>query len=172
MERMGKGLVWNAVSQTDIPVVFMPLTIGPSAQVPSGTWPAATSGSLADAAYEVIGPQVFRFEYCYLLTNGSPAITPPLDGDSHADLSQIAAILVDIAVIDTRSKVLLNNAQIATLSTFGNANFLTDYSSGMAPGRLRFLWQNTLNGITNLPRPALSGIRLYERYFYLSPPNR
>ena len=50
----------------------------------------------------------------------------------------------------------------------GNANFLADYTSGMAPGQLRNQWQNTVNGITTLPRPALSGIRLYERYFYLS----
>ncbi len=34
MERMGKGLIWSGVSPTDIPVVFMPLTIGPSAAVP------------------------------------------------------------------------------------------------------------------------------------------
>jgi hypothetical protein len=177
MERMGKGLVWNAVSQTDIPVVFMPLTIGPSAQVPLGTWPAATSNSLSDAAYEVIGPQVFRFEYCYLLTSGTLSIVPPLDGDSHADFSQIAAILVDIAVIDPKSKVLLNNAQIASL-----AGQLTDWplnTSGQKPGYLRTQWQNTLNALianqpppTPPPRPALSGIRLYQRCFYLSPPNR
>src|SRR5205809_1472770 len=30
MERLGKGLVWNGVSTTDAPVVFLPLTIGPS----------------------------------------------------------------------------------------------------------------------------------------------
>ena len=40
----------------------------------------------------------------------------------------------------------------------------------MTPGQLRAQWQNKLDGITNLPRPAISGIRLYERYFYLSPP--
>src|SRR4029077_19344930 len=75
LERLGKGLVWNGVSATDKPVVFMPLTI-------SATWTAATSSSLADpdGNYEIIGPQVFRFEYCYLLkANGSLSITPPSD---------------------------------------------------------------------------------------------
>ena len=33
MERMGKGLVWNGVSSTDTPVVFMPIKI--SAALPS-----------------------------------------------------------------------------------------------------------------------------------------
>ena len=157
IERMGKGLVWNGVSTTDIPVVFMPLTI-------SATWSTATSTSASDTAYEKIGPQVFRFEYCYLLTNGNLSITPP------ANISGIAAFIVDIAVIDSKSKVLLTDAQLATLSTSGNANFLPDYSSGMAPGQLRNNWQNKVNAITTLPRPALSGVRVYERFFYLSPP--
>jgi hypothetical protein len=159
LERLGKGLVWNG-SSSDIPVVFMPLTIGPSAAVPLGTWPNAVSSSASDAAYETIGPRVFRFEYCYLLkSNGSLSITPP------SDVSQIAAIVADIAVIDSKSKVLLNDTQITSL-----AGQLVDYAAGMTPGQLRNNWQNTLNANTTLPRPALSGIRLYERFFYLSPP--
>lgn len=153
LERLGKGLVWNGVSATDVPVVFMPLTI-------AATWPAATSTSATDAAYETIGPQVFRFEYCYLLSaNGSLSITPP------TNISGIAAIVADIAVIDSKSKVLLNDTQITSL-----AGQLVDYSSNMFPGQLRTTWQNTLNGITTLPHPAISGIRVYERSFYLSPP--
>jgi hypothetical protein len=77
----------------------------------------------------------------------------------------MAAIIVDIAVIDSKSKVLLNNTQITSL-----AGQLVDYSASMVPGQLRTNWQNTLNTNTTLPRPALSGIRLYERCFYLSPP--
>jgi len=155
LERLGKGLVWNGVSNNDVPVVFMPLTI-------AATWPAATSSSLADpnGNYEIIGPRVFRFEYCYLLrADGSLSITPP------SDISQIAAIVADIAVIDSKSKVLLNDTQITSL-----AGQLVDYAAGMTPGQLRNNWQNTLNANTTLPRPALSGIRLYERFFYLSPP--
>ncbi|PYJ67809.1 MAG: hypothetical protein DME76_14385 [Verrucomicrobia bacterium] len=106
----------------------------------------------------MIGPQVFRFEYCYLRTDGSVSITPP-------GISSMAAIIVDIAVIDPKSKVLLNDTQTTSL-----AGQLVDYSSNMVPGQLRTTWQNTLNGITTLPRPAISGIRVYERYFYLSPP--
>ena len=156
LERMGKGLVWNAAT-ADTPVVFW-ATI-------STTWSAATSTTTTDAAYDVVGPKVFRFEYCYLRTNGSLVITPPLDSNGCADLSQIAAIVADMAVIDSKSKVLLTNAQITTL-----AAGLSDYTAGMTPGQLRTNWQTYLDGITNLPRPAISGIRLYERYFYLSPP--
>jgi type II secretory pathway component PulJ len=160
MERMGKGLVWNGVSTTDTPVVFMPIKI-------ENTWSAATSSSTADPAYEVIGPQVFRFEYYYLLKNGNfsdtPWITPT--HDSVSGMQDVSAIVVDIAVIDAKSKVLLTDAQIATLGAS-----LSDYTRGMVPGQLRTSWQNTLNANTSLPRPALSGIRLYERFVYLSPP--
>ena len=152
LERLGKGLVWNGASLTDTPLVFMPLTI-------SATWPAATSSSQADTAYEVIGPQVFRFEYCYLRTSGSLSITPP------PNISGIAAFVVDIATIDPQSKVLLTNTQIGSL-----AGQLSDYAANMVPGQLRNNWQNTINANTTLPRPALSGVRVYERFFYLSPP--
>jgi len=73
--------------------------------------------------------------------------------------------VADIAVIDPKSKVLLTDAQITTI-----AAGLSDYAAGMVPGQLRANWQTYLDGITSLPRPAISGIRLYERYFYLSPP--
>jgi hypothetical protein len=164
MERMGKGLVWNGVSTTDTPVVFMPLTI-------SGTWPAINSSS---SDYEVIASQVFRFEYSYLRTDGTLSITPP------TNVSGIAAIIAAIAVIDSKSKVLFSNAQIAKFSTPNDSqHFLGDYALGMTPGQLRTQWQNKLNGIvdpngpdfdSSMPRPGVSGIRLYERFFYLSPP--
>jgi hypothetical protein len=153
IERMGKGLAWNGVSAGWVPIVFLPQTI-------SGNWPSAVSTSATDLSYEVIGPQVFRFEYCYLLTNGTRSLVVP------AAVSGLAGIIVDIAVIDSKSKVLLNNAQITSL-----AGQLADYSdANLVAGQLRTNWQNTLNTNTIVPRPALSGIRLYERCFYLSPP--
>ena len=188
MERMGKGLVWNAVSNTDTPVVFMPIPV--AAQISIGDLPIPTptptptpaqvapawpqAGNMtADASYEIAGSQVFRFEYYYLLRNGAFSDIPwdTTAGHFAVDgMQDVSAIVVNIAVIDPKSKVLLTDAQLATLSTSGNANFLADYTSGMTPGQLRTQWQNKVNGITSLPRPALSGIRFYERYLYLSPP--
>jgi len=103
-------------------------------------------------------------------------------------MQDVSAIVVDIAVIDSKSKVLLGsteaqiNARIATI-----ASSLIDYGAttpaagcstpnwGNA-GELRRQWQCALDNIPRLPvsggfpSPAISGIRLYERYFYLSPP--
>ena len=88
-------------------------------------------------------------------------------------MQDVAAIVVDIAVIDPKSKVLLDNPLGAT--SYDNITVLARAIGlitlpGMQSGRLRTQWQNTLNANTTLPRAALSGIRVYERFFYLSPP--
>jgi hypothetical protein len=196
MERMGKGLLWNGApspsptplvtpipTATPTPVVFTPavfipiplaspLPVGdlPSPTpnpLPTPAWPEASSATASWSDSEIIGPQVFRFEYYYLLKNGSSSDIPWVSSThtSVSGMQDVAAIVVDIAVIDPKSQVLLNNAQITTL-----AGQLGDYTSGMGPGVLRNNWQNALNANTTLPRPALSGVRLYERFIYLSPP--
>ena len=104
LERMSKGLVWNGVSATDTPVVFLPLTI-------TATWPTATNGS-ADSDYEQVAPYVFRFEYYYLLKNGNYSVTPWDASAGHSTVSgmqDVAAIFVAIAAIDPKSRVLISD---------------------------------------------------------------
>jgi hypothetical protein len=169
MERLGKGLVWNGVSSTDNPVVFLPLTI-------SGNWSYATNAN-SDAGYEIMGSQVFRFEYYYLLkgqvvnTTTYNAIFSNTPWDTRIaghttvnGMGDVAAIVADIAVVDPKSRGLLTDAQVTTL-----AGTLSNYG-GQAPGVLLSTWRNAIDANTNLPRAALSSIRLYERYLYLSPP--
>lgn len=164
LERMGKGLDWNGSSTTSMPVVFLPLTI-------HGTWPSVASSSAYDdtdpakRTYEIIGPQVFRFEYYYLEKTTGNLVAYPAAWTSLpvVAIKDAAAIVVAIAVIDPKSRVLLSDSQIATL-----VESLPDYASGWGPGELLAQWQSALDGITNMPRPAISGIRLYERCFYIS----
>ena len=164
LERMGKGLDWNGASATNIPVVFRPLTL-------HGTWPSVASSSAYDdtdpakRTYEIIGPQVFRFEYYYLERATGNLVANPAAWTSLSDvaINDAAAIVVAIAVIDPKSRILLSNAQVATL-----AQSLPDYASGLRPGELLAQWQSVLDNLTNMPRPAVSSIRLYERCFYIS----
>jgi len=149
-ERMAKGLVWNGATP-DTPMVYW-ATI-------ASKFPTATTAA-ADSDYEEAS-QVFRFEYYYLFEDGTLSATPPSSG-----VPGTAAIVVDVAAIDDKSRGLLTDAQVAQV-----AGALTDYATGTAPGALIADWQTALNAITALPRPAISGIRLYERYFYLAPPN-
>jgi len=170
LERLGKGLVWNGVSATDTPMIFLPLTI-------SNTWPYATNQN-SDPAYEVMGSDVFRFEYYYLLSS-SPSVgtanqlsAGPWSSTNTFSVKDVAAIVISIAVIEPKSKVLLTDSQIATL-----AGSLIDYGTPAAgcpapdwqrPGKLLEQWQCVLDNTNSFPRPAISGIRLYERYYYLN----
>jgi hypothetical protein len=170
LERLGKGLVWNGVSATDTPMIFLPLTI-------SNTWPYATNQN-SDPAYEVMGSDVFRFEYYYLLSSNPSVGTAnqlsagPWSSTDTFSVKDVAAIVISIAVIEPKSKVLLTDSQIATL-----AGSLIDYGTPAAgcpapdwqrPGKLLEQWQCVLDNTNSFPRPAISGIRLYERYYYLN----
>jgi prepilin-type N-terminal cleavage/methylation domain-containing protein len=168
LQRMARGLVMNGNSSSinDGPIAFAPVNI-------STVWTSVTSNATTDSKYEVVGPQVFRFEYYYLLTNGSFSTTPwdPLlpGHASAAGMRDVAAVVIAMASLDSRSRVLLTNPQVATISAT-----LVDYAPGNGPGWLLTQWQNALTVPTNasvqaIPRPVISGIRLYERYFYLAP---
>jgi hypothetical protein len=217
MERLGKGLVWNAVSTTDTPVVFMPIPVAsplptpelpppvtPPAASPTPAWPQAGNMN-PDSAYELIGPQVFRFEYYYLLKNGTFSDDPIISNitSPHSALSgmqDVSAIVVDIAVIDPKSKVLVDtvdptNAKLKRLNgadgqpqgpvliDWGSTN--SAYCSPtpcpsqlqwqQTPGLLAAQWRAAVdaNAAPNgiaLPPSAISGIRVYERVIYLSAP--
>jgi hypothetical protein len=91
-------------------------------------------------------------------------------------MQDVVAIVVDIAVIDSKSKALLDavdptGAKLARLNgASGQPPILVDYAPGMTSGQLRTQWRAALDANTvGLPLPAISGIRVYERYFYLSP---
>jgi hypothetical protein len=101
-------------------------------------------------------------------------------------MQDIAAILVDIAVIDPRTKVLVSDCQLAQLnsaalpagcSTLAQHPVLIDWGDASCagcqwqttPGLLTEQWRAAIDANTiSLPLPAISGIRVYERYFYLT----
>ena len=188
LERMGKGLLWNGVSSSNIPIVFLPLTI-------VATWPAATNdfaqgqgppSASQDSAYETIGPHVFRFEYFYLIKNGRLSAAPWNTDAGHTTingLTDVQAIGVTIAVIDPAGRAIINAANPSSL--FDLASDLTDFTT--TPGRgvgqqnkyiggLETKWEAVLEtvvatGVTSnntpVPPEAVKGIRLYTRYFDL-----
>ena len=161
VERMGKGLIWSGASPTYIPILFLAPAGTPTTTI-DNIWPAATNGSTSDSDYELVGPQIFRFEYYYLLTTG--ALSPgPWTSTNAVAIKDVAAIVVAIAAMDPKSKVLVTNSQIATI-----AGSLSDYTTSIGPGQLLAGWQTALDGTTGIPRQVVSNIRLYERYFYLS----
>jgi prepilin-type N-terminal cleavage/methylation domain-containing protein len=163
LERVARGLLWNGVSPTHTPVVFLPATI-------AGSWPSATdltARPTPDPDTDSIAPYVFRFEYYYLLKNGSLSVTPWDTSAGHTSvngLRDVAAVSIAIAAIDPKSSLLMSDSQLATLVAR-----LPDFAVSMQPGALLSQWQTALAGTTDVPRTAIQSIRVYERYFYLSP---
>ena len=191
LERLGKGLLWNGVSTSNnppnssnytSPMVFLPLLI-------NDRWPAATSGSTADTDYELVGPHVFRFEYYYLLKNGSVTDVPwdttarsaqqTLATPASIGLIDVQAIAVAIAVIDPASRSLISDP-----SLFEIADDMDDFKT--APGRgnggakkigdMEVQWNTAVQSIVSsghtsdghsVPLAAASAIRIYNRYFDL-----
>jgi prepilin-type N-terminal cleavage/methylation domain-containing protein len=158
LERMAKALPWNGASATDTPIVYLPLTI-------AANWAAATNDN-SDADYELIGPYVFRFEYYYVLKNGTVSVTPWNASAGHLNvggLQEVAAVQICVAALDPKSRRLLREDHLDALT-----EAMSDFSPTMGPGDLLARWQGTLDA-TALPRPAISAVRLYERSFAISP---
>ncbi len=126
-------------------MVFLPQTIAAV-----GPWSAAiengNGAASQDDDYETVGPQVFRFEYWYLLKNGTLTDVPwdkdarpnqqtittarvnGIDVPSLIGLTDIQAIAVAIAVIDPASRALISPSALLDL-----ASDLDDFAT--APGR-------------------------------------
>ena len=106
-------------------------------------------------------------------------------------MQDVAAIVVTVAVIDPKSKALLDTvdptgAKLARLNgadgqgqgpaliDWGNTSCVgcpTQTQWQTTPGLLLAQWRAALDAnAIGLPLPAISGIRVYERYLYLSPP--
>jgi len=127
LERMAKGLGWNALdnnpnSNSPYPIVFLPQTIAgvgkPWAPAINNNNSCSGNNNSCDPDYEIIGPGVFRFEYFYLLKSGyltdwpwdrrsMPAQTT-IYNPITIGLSQVEAIGVSIAVIDPAGRTLID----------------------------------------------------------------
>jgi hypothetical protein len=191
LERMGKGLLWNGASNATNPSAIYPIVFLPRTIDLINSWSAAVENtpSSTDSDYEIVGPNVFRFEYYYLLKNGG-VTDVPWDKDARPTqtsltvpvsigLIDVQAIGVAIAVIDPASRSI-----IPTTSLFEIADDMDDFKT--APGRgvggakkigdMEVQWNTVLqtiastgrtSGTSPVPAEAAKAIRIYNRYFDL-----
>ena len=216
LERMSKGLLWNGVSNNTgngsnvyYPVLFNTGQIDNSCNGNTcpcnGTaspWADKWSGAICntnssnDVDYEIIGPNVFRFEYYYMLKNGRVTDWPwdrfdyPVQQTIYSPvslgLSQIRSIAVSIVVIDPASRALVQAA--STTTGYGDildlAAEFPDFKNSCGRGNgqrsigsLELQWKGVIESIAQtghsqdggklFPREAAKGIRVYNRYFDL-----
>ena len=188
LERRGEALRWNGISSynpnnaTERPIFFLPILIQDVWSC-TGNAPCVTGNRTdqnKDRPYlETIGPNVFRFEYCYLLKTGRETETPwntdsslgPVPG-TFDGLADVEAIGVTIAVIDPQSRALLTENNILDLQE-DMKDFRTAPGRGIGNNKnvidLEAQWNDALTdpATANMPRAALSAIRIYSRSFDL-----
>ena len=173
LQRFGCGLLWSGYPAAVPPMLFLPETI-------AANWPAAVTMADDKDNYELAGPQVFRFEYYYALKgrafpggvtlasqlSGTPWDTRPgVDHTCVSGMGDVAALGVVIAVIDPKAQAWVKPEDLTHL-----AAALEDFDAvkHAAPGALETAWQEQVKA-AGLPGRAISSIRIYRRWFYLSP---
>lgn len=158
LERLNKALVWNGVTSTGSPMVFLPQTL-------TAIWPDISGGG-TDPDYQVLGDQIYRFEFCFLMRDGTLSDRPWLPPNAtFAGLQDIRDIVVAIAVLDNKSRVIASDLAAA-------ADKLQDVAGTSIPNTPAELWQqNIRNGDLALPRAAASQVRIYQRYFPINSSN-
>ena len=189
LERMAKGLLWNGVANSTNPNAVYPIVFLPATISGVNSWSAALSGTSQDQDYETIGPNVFRFEYYYLLKSGDVTDVPwdatarpsqaSLTSPTPIGLTDVQAIAVAIAVIDSASRALIPSASLLDLASDMN-DFQHAHGRGAGGakkiGDMEVDWNQAVAsaaqlGVTSagsaVPPAAASGIRVYNRYFDL-----
>lgn len=147
LERGALGFNWNGTS----PTFTVPMTNLPALQ--------ATNR-------QTLSPGIFRLKYA-LLTKESGTTSATLTNGSTTSLTNLAAVVVGVAVIDDKSRKLLSAQQLQSL-----AAALPDPPASN-PDPLA-TWQAAINSPdfatkAGIPPGVVPGVRVYQRYFYVLP---
>src|SRR5581483_3482275 len=193
LRRMGKGLGWEPDnSKTYGSVAYLPITL--NAMV-SQLAPNYALFDNTNPDYKTAGSQVFRMEYTYLLKSnttdpsgktfaGKLSPIPYWDSSMATGASvhtsangfrDIAAIVVAIAVMDSTSRVIVNDysklSGLQATSIFPDAKDASN--DGAYKGEIVAAWNAVVNDPNfatnaNIPHTAAQAVRVYQRYFYLN----
>jgi hypothetical protein len=163
--------VWGPAEQTSFFVVA-----GANGDV--GTTPYDNGTS---PFYHIVGNDVFRFEVCFQIQNGTPSpvysLFPGYTNSAPvypASITNTVAVVVAIAVLDAKSRLTVPAASwskmIAALPNPTPANLTAN-----PPILMGALWNNALQQSTfastaGISALAASHIKVYQRSYYLNMP--
>lgn len=171
LERLGQALAWGdgsgAESMAFLTYAANGTTPDPASTI-GGRWPDIVDGNSDD--YQAIGAQVFRFEYCYLLKNGTLSNKPFIPPHTSIQGAQdILAIVVAIAILDNTSRKIAPDLGVLSKALSDP----TDAQLAQTPPILMAqTWRNAINtsgfaSTVGLPQSAIGHIRVYQRFYYL-----
>jgi type II secretory pathway pseudopilin PulG len=166
LERGSNGSLWSGTSSTTLPVSWV--GGNPATWVVSAPVPIASN-------YVLMASGIFRLEFCFLVNNGvtssytngsgNASTSPPTPAVITPTYSNVTALVVGVAVLDSQNLGLLkslNSTSIGTLSgdfqdTAEGDDPLTDWNKQMAKSSFA----------SGIPAQVVKNIRLYERTFYV-----
>lgn len=181
LERLGKALTWAGSN-----LGFLRMsgaTPAPSTTL-AGAWPAAIGAfpdyNGTDDDYQTISKEVFRLEFCLMDQYGKyflpDATWKPWADDNNngiANIHEVRAIVVAIAVLDTNSRKLVSD-----MSKLAEAlPDPTDADLQATPPKLMAAaWKEKLDAPdfatqAGIPVPAAGAVRVYQRMIYLNGKN-
>jgi len=194
--RLSKGLTWNGVSTSIPAMVFNPLPASITSNTITNTSWNGTANGIAngqDTNYQVIGDQVFRLEYCFFVQSSPTAASPTTTVGGFYDspwytpdttpnaLKDVTAIVVSIAVLDSKSRGNVSNSALQTAaSDLADDSFTSMPTGSLAASTVEtdlplYLWKANLNtalgtggNLLGLPKTAAAQVRFYQRFCYLN----
>jgi len=123
-------------------------------------WGASTFTSPGSGDFEILGRGIIRFEYLFLLKDGTMA-------GSVSSLTEAAAIIVGVVAIDSQALALMDGNDPAA-SAQQLADLFPDISVGVATQDIYTQWTRLMNqpGFgSGFPSAVLSGMQVYQRVF-------
>jgi prepilin-type N-terminal cleavage/methylation domain-containing protein len=196
LQRLARGLDWDnstnsmqflapsrsPTNANDYPAPLASTTIPVQWATVVGSGPPydSTMGG-ASLYYDAIGSQVFRFEICFQQQNGTFSLDPgsltnsaPVASGSNTNT---VAIVVAIAVMDSKSRQIVPDASWNKLQTALRDPLLTDLQKTppTPPDLMDSIWNKALTAPdfaanAGIPEAAASHIKVYQRYYYLNTP--
>jgi prepilin-type N-terminal cleavage/methylation domain-containing protein len=201
--RLSRGLAWNGFNSS-VAMVFNPLANIQSSGVTSITsntitsnWTGVSNGT--DTNYQVIGDQVFRLEYTFLVQSSPTGVSSTGTGTPNLyttggfydkpwsattttntpnGMKDVTAIVVSIAVLDSKSRAMLGSNLASALTTAASSlnddtcqSTVLNYATGSASGYLPLaLWKTNLLATAHLglPKDVWQQVRFYQRFCYLN----
>lgn len=176
LERLGKGLTWDAPPFLTYAAQPPATNSAPlAASTIPGMW-GLTVGSApvhadgADANYHLLAKGVFRLFYCFQKTDGSLILAPSFD-PTRGKLAETSALILTLAVLDEESRRPLSD--LSKLATALPTPTQSDLAAGRLPAEV---WQASLNNNAQfasdagIPATAAARVRIYQRTFPLDSP--
>lgn len=183
LERLGKGLAWDGAATGSSPgsVLFLtypaaspPPAAGPTpypASTISGNWPDVVSDSSTDPDFHVIGEQVYRMEFCYLLKSGVLSNTPYIAPNTTINgFQDVSAIVVALAILDSSSQAPITDTSkmVGALSDLSDAELVATPAKTLAQTWLNAVDSESFAKTSGIHQAAAAQVRIYQRYFYLN----